>query len=583
MIRRFLVALAFFLSTFTLVSCSGGDGPDAGVAASGKSAQLKNTAKAAVGDSRGYALTAGIWPATPIGVCWEFDDSFMSRTEWQRGIVKKAVEDTWVANSNVSFTGWGKCSEYPNFYGIRIALTNGVPGYYYNNIGYENNNWANAMRLNFDPGSFMQDCYRDPERCIRITAVHEFGHGLGFSHEQNRPDKPENCADAPQGKDGDISFGDFDMESVMSYCNAPGVWMGDGILSATDIKMVQHFYGKKPRLMYVVKASQTPQWIAVFEMENATSVAQIPADPMVDDGVTRVITHIVSSPDDKFVFYVNQPWNRPGAHVHTIDTTTNKIIKSTAINEEIVDLKVSPDSKTLYVLWVNDQNQTGVRLFDASSNAVLGDIPLSNAKLLATPRVQNDAIYVLTATSDSSAQSIAKISVPDRKVIRTYAVGPAGKNGLNLGLSMDEKKIYFVAHEITGDSTPRMAALNLADGTYFKLPPLPAGLDVFDMQVLNMEDILIGTHIDSMGPRIYNIETGKVSVVHSGSNQDGPYLYVYSPDSGQNIYTMSDGRYGGNLNWFSRQQDLSYSGGDIHMYSFQMYSFAQKRPFTLVH
>ena len=92
------------------------------------------------------------------------------------------------------------------------------------------------------------------------------------------------------------------------------------------------------------------------------------------------------------------------------------------------------------------------------------------------------------------------------------------------------------------------------------------------MQVSNTDDILIGTHVDSMGPRIYNIETGKVSVAQSGSNQDGPYLYVYSPDSGQNIYTMSDGEYGGNLNWFSRQQDLSYSGGDIHMYSFQMYS-----------
>ena len=368
----------------------------------------------------------------------------------------------------------------------------------------------------------------------------------------------------------------------MDYCN-PGSGSNNGNLSAGDIKMVQHFYGKKPRLMYVVKASRTPQWITAFEMENGTSIAQIAADPMVNDGVTRIITHIASSPDDKFVVYVNQPWNGPGAHVHTIDTTTNTIIRTIAINEEIVDLKVSPDSKTLFVLWVNDQNQTGVRLFDASSNAVLGDIPLSNAKLFATPRVQNDAIYVLTATSDSSAQSITKISVPDRKVIRTYAVGPAGKNGLNLSLSMDEKKIYFVAHEITGDSTPRMAALNLADGTYFKLPPLPAGLDVFDMQVLNTDDILIGTHVDSMGPRIYNIETGKVSVAHSGSNQDGPYLYVYSPDSGQNIYTMSDGQYGGNLNWFSRQQDLSYSGGDIHMYSFQMYSFAQKRPFTLVH
>lgn len=506
----------------------------------------------------------------------------MTSTLWHRGVVKKAVEDTWVANSNVSFTGWGKCSDYPNFYGIRIALHNKAPAYMYNNIGYENNNQPNAMRLNFNMGALMVDCQFDLERCIRVTAVHEFGHGLGFSHEQNRPNKPESCADVPQGKDGDISFGDFDMESVMSYCNAPGVWMGEGVLSATDIKMLQYFYGKKPRVMYVAMYSRTPEIISIFDMDSNESVAGIAADPMSNDGVDRLITHMLTSPDEKTVVYVNQPTNGPGAHIHTVDTATHKIVKSMVVAEEILDLKISPDNKTWYVLWMNGQHKTGLRLVDASTHNILGDIPVDDAKILATPRINSEFVYALTATPDSSAQRIIKISVPGRNVVQTYAAGPAGKNGLNLGLSVDEKKIYFVAHEVAGDSTPRMAALNLSDGTYTKLAPFPVGTDVFDMQVLDQTRILMGTHIDSNGPRIYDVLTGSLSVVKSGSTQDGPYLYVYSPDSGQNIYTQSDGEYGGNLNWFERHSDLGYSGGDIGMYAYQIYSTNQKRLFTLV-
>ena len=507
----------------------------------------------------------------------------MSNSTWHRGVVKKAVEDTWVANSNVSFTGWGKCSDYPNFYGIRIALHNKAPAYMYNNIGYENNNQPNAMRLNFNMGALMVDCQFDLERCIRITAVHEFGHGLGFAHEQNRPDKPESCTDAPQGKDGDISFGDFDMESVMSYCNAPGVWMGEGVLSATDIKMVQAFYGKKPRVMYVARYSRTPQWISVFDMANGDSVEQFYADPMGKDGIDRVITHMMTSPDDKFVVYVNQPTSIDSAvHIHTIDTATRKIIRTISINEDLLDLKVSPDSKMLYVLWRNASKQTGLRLFDASTNALLGDVLVNDARLLAPPRIDNNAVYVLSAASDSSAQTISKISVSDRKLINTFASGPAGSNGLNMGLSLDEKRMYFVAHEVAGDSMPRMAVMDLTTGTYTKLAPLPAGMDVFDMKVLDTKRILIGTHVDSMGPRLYDLQSGKVTVAQSDSNEDGPYLYLV-PDGTQSFYALSDGEYGGNLGQFTQQRDFSFTGVDRSMYSLQMYSSVQKSLFAVVH
>ena len=140
-------------------------------------------------------------------------------------------------------------------------------------------------------------------------------------------------------------------------------------------------------------------------MENATSVAgKLRPIQWWTMAWTRVITHMLSSPDDKFVVYVNQPSNGPGAHVHTIDTTTNKIVKSTAIDEEIVDLKVSPDSKTLIrALGERSEQDRGYALSMHRPITSSATFPWINAKLLATPRIRSDAIYVLTATSDSSA------------------------------------------------------------------------------------------------------------------------------------------------------------------------------------
>jgi hypothetical protein len=185
-----------------------------------------------------YTKESTIWSSSVIPVCWENPISnFNAEMNW----VKNAVEGSWESVSAVNFTDWGSCNSRSK--GIRVQIND--EGAHTKGLGSQLNSVQNGMVLNFTFQRWSPSCQSTRENCIKVIAVHEFGHALGFAHEQVRPDTPSYCTKEKQGSPGDRVIGAWDLDSVMNYCNPN--WNGGGNLSGTDIQGVQIVYGKPPQ------------------------------------------------------------------------------------------------------------------------------------------------------------------------------------------------------------------------------------------------------------------------------------------------------------------------------------------------